>query len=137
MLKKIIYLALVIIIVAGAAYSYKKVDFRQKTAMLYFSLGFGSEDGTGALNGPPGGKKGFPPGGKKGPPPTLSATQGTAPPGGTIPQGERSMLRNPRTGKLISLNDVIAYTFILAFFVMVTRFLDLFIRKVCRKEPSN
>ena len=141
MLKKIIYLVLVIVIVAGAAYSCKTLNFIQKTTMLYYAMGFGNEGGTGELQGPPGGKKGFPsPGGKKGPPPAqagLSSAGATGSPAGvSIPQGERSMLRNPRTGKLISLNEVISYTFILVFFAMVTRFLDVFIRKIYRSGSS-
>ena len=41
MIKKILYVALVIVIVVGAGYSYKKVDFGRKTTM-FLKMNFGA-----------------------------------------------------------------------------------------------
>jgi len=173
MSKKILYSVLVVVIVVGAGYSYKKADFGRKTA-IFFEMNFGDEGAPGRFPGSPNGMtrgphhgrerglrppnmEGFPgrpPMGRGGEessrrpglPPDFQPdgegnfrrTQGIRmPPDGGGPQENMNIWRNPRTGEIISLQDVIPYSFILAFFVMITRFLDLFCRKVFRSGPST
>jgi hypothetical protein len=173
MSKKILYSVLVVVIVVGAGYSYKKVDFGRKTT-IFFEMNFGDGGATGRSPGAPGGMKreprpgrerglrppnmegssarppmgrggeeasgraGLPPGSQPGDEGDFRRAQGKKmPPGGGGPRGNMSMWRNPRTGEIISVREVIPYSFILAFFVMITRFLDLFCRKVFRSRPST
>jgi hypothetical protein len=155
MIKKILYWIMVVVIVAGAVYSYQKVGFGRKIAMLYQvtsgnmagpggppgrgqAPGVGSEGGHGqgtSVEGsfqrqPPmqgsadgtspnfqpageGGQRGnFPPGGEGGQRPNFQpgGRQG-APPQGMGPGG--SWYR-------MSVRNIIPYTFILAFFVLIT-----------------
>jgi len=156
MIKKIIYLALVIFIIVGAVYSYNKVDFGQKTAML-FKVVFSGDEG---MRGAPGGR---PPQG--GAPPSMGGTgesqsrpdfrpdihnsdgsqqpqpgfrpdmpRGRGP--GSGPPGEMRGGQPPGR-KLIALQNVIPYAFILAFFVLITRFVELIIRKEFSSKFSD
>ena len=173
MSKKILYSVLVAVIIVGAGYSYKKVDFGRKTT-IFFEMNFGDGGATGRFPGSPGGMmRGPRPGRERGlRPPNMEGFSGRhpvgrrweeasrrpgsppgfqpdgegdfrraqgvrMPPGGDGPRGNMSMWRNPRTGEIISMKDVIPYSFILAFFVMITRFLDLLCRKVFRSRPST
>ena len=173
MSKKILYSVLVVVIVVGAGYSYKKVDFGRKTT-IFFEMNFGDGGATGRFPGPPGGMmRGPRPGGEGAlSPPNIERFPGRPPmgrggeeasrrpgsppgfrpggdgdfrrakgmrmsPGGGGPRGNMNMWRNPMTGEIISMKDVILYSFILAFFVMITRFLDLLCRKVFRSRPST
>jgi len=160
MSKKILYLVLVAVIVVGAGYSYRKVDFARKTT-IFFEMNFGDGGATGRFPGSPGGmmrgprhgrERGLRPpntegfSGRPGLPPGFRpdgegdfrrGQDMRMPPGGGGPRGNMSMWKNPRTGEIISMKNVILYSFILAFFVMLTRFLDLFCRKVFRSRPST
>ena len=173
MLKKILYSVLVVVIVVGAAYSYKKVDFGRKTA-IFFERNFGDGGAMGRSPGSPdgmmrksrpgrerglrppnmegsparppmegtgeeaSGRPGLPPGSQPGGEGDFRRARGKGkPPGGGGARGNMSMWRDPRTGEIISVREVIPYSFILAFFVMITRFLDLFCRKVFRSSPST
>lgn len=122
-----------IVIVTGAAYSYKQVDFGGKTS-IFFRILFGDQDLMKRV--PPKapfqeGKAGFKPpegfkGGHDGSPGARPGGQHGPPPGGKGIHGK------PGTGKIISLRNVIPYFFILAFFIMITRILDVSIRKASR-----
>jgi hypothetical protein len=141
MLKKIIYFVVVIAIVVGAVISYKQVDFGGKTAIL-FKIVFGDQAQMmqrpkfppfqgGQAQGefkPPQGFEGrhkgeFGPGrgefGNHGGP----GFQGP-------PMMGKGMHGKPGMGKTISLAKVIPYFFILAFFILATRIIDIAIRRV-------
>jgi len=131
MIKNFLYLVLVIIIVSGATYSYKKLNFGSKTTVLFKEM-LSEEGGKGkapgdrskgkAKRGKKGGK-GKSKGGKKGDK-------------GKLKGGKKG---GPRDGgrPIISLRNVIPYGFILAFFVLITRFLDVRIRKGFRSKPPS
>ena len=134
MMKKILFIVLVIVIVAGAGYSYKKLDFGGKTTIL-FKIAFG--DQSKVMRPPPK----LPPQGGKGdlkPPEGFKGSQGPefkpAPGrrGQGPPPGGKGRPGKPGMGKIIYLGNVIPYFFILAFFILITRVLDVFIRKVVR-----
>jgi len=133
MIKKILYWVMIVVIVGGAVYSYSKVDFGRKTAML-FQMAFGDANSmAGPGGGPPGGARG--PGGDHGQPPGQGGvTQGGQQVQGGVegqnrgfqPGGEQGG-RPPQGmgkgggpgGSLISVRNVIPYTFIFAFFVLI------------------
>ena len=152
MLKKILYAVMIIVIVSGAVYSYKKVGFGRKIGML-FQTAFGDANNMGGPGGRPpmGGdmegrqRPGYRPGGEgdqsqsweggsQGPPQMQGSMEGRQRPdfrqggerGGRPPQG---MGRGPGPGGIISLREVIPYTFILAFFIMITRLTETFIKR--------
>jgi hypothetical protein len=153
MLKKIIYFVVVIAIVVGAVISYKQLDFGGKTAIL-FKIVFGDQSqmmqrpmfppfpggpGQGEFKPPQGfegrhrgefgpghgefGKNGGP--GFQGPP-----MMGKGMPGFQGPPGGKGMNGKPGMGKIISFAKVIPYFFILAFFILATRVIDLAVRRV-------
>ena len=53
------------------------------------------------------------------------------------PSRAKGMHGKPGMGKIISLRNVIPYTFILAFFILVTRVLDVSIRKTLKSRSSG
>ena len=121
MKNKILYLFLVIVIVAGGLISYKQLDFGGKTT-IFFKIAFADENTM--MRMPP---KKMPPGdGTFKPPRGAKGEHG--PPGGKGRHGK------PGMGKVIYLGKVIPYTFILAFFILITRVLDSSIRKRIRKQ---
>lgn len=144
MLKKILYPLIVIAIVVGAVISYKQVDFGNKTAIM-FKIVFGDQEqmmqmrpkgapfpggqGQGEYK-PPAGFEGKPRGefgqgrGDFGPP------RG---PGFQGPPGGKGMHGKPGMGKTISFAKVIPYFFILAFFILATRVIDISIRRLKKK----
>ena len=137
MRKKTMYIVLVIVIVVGTVYSYKRVDFGGKTA-IFFRIVFGDESTM--VKMPPKalmqGERGAfkPPGGFKGErkAPLRPGARGDHGP----PRG-KGMHGKPGMGKVISLRNVIPYTFILAFFILITRVLDVSIRKTFRSRSSG
>jgi hypothetical protein len=140
MLKKIIYFIMVIVIVVGAVISYKQLDFGNKTAIL-FKIAFG--DQTQMMQRPK-----FPPfaggpgQGEFKPPQGFEGRQrgefgkgrgelgNHGGPGFQGPPGGKGMHVKPGMGKTISLAKVIPYFFILAFFILATRVIDVSIRRV-------
>jgi len=133
MKNKVFYIILVVVITAGAGYSYKRLDFGRKTA-IFFKIAFGDENTlmrmppkkpprgeTGSFNPPKEGHESRAIGGRRG-------SHG--------PEGEKGTHGKPGMGKIISLRNVIPYAFILAFFIMVTRLLDISIRKAIRRRSS-
>jgi hypothetical protein len=148
MLKKIIYFVVVIAIAVGAVISYKQVDFGNKTAIL-FKIVFGDQAQMmqmGPKGGPfPGGKvqgefkapQGFE-GRNRGEfgPGRGEFRQGRGEfgnhrdPGFQGPPGGKGMHGKPGMGKTISLAKVIPYFFILSFFILATRVIDLAVRRV-------
>lgn len=149
MLKKIIYFVVVIAIVVGAAISYKQLDFGNKTA-IFFKIVFGDQDqmmqrpkfqpfSGGQAQGdfkPPQGFEGRQRGefGKG----RGEFGQGRGEfgnnrgPGFQGPPGGMGMHGKPGMGKTISLAKVIPYFFILAFFILATRVIDITIKRVKR-----
>lgn len=131
------YIVLVIVIVVGTVYSYKRVDFGGKTT-IFFKIVFGDESAMMKMppkKSPPGEMGSFNPpegfkGGQEG-----RAIQGGR--GGHGPQRGKEMRGKPGMGKIISLRNVIPYAFILAFFILVTRVLDVSIRKTSRSKSSG
>ena len=158
MLKKILYALMVVVIVTGAVYSYKKVEFGRKTGMM-FQIVFGDANNMGGPGGrPPMGENmegrqppGFGPGGERGQAPSREGgfpgrgqMEGNMegmqrpdfPQGGERGEGPpQGMGRGP--GGIISLRDVIPYTFILAFFVLITRVIEVFIKRMFYSRPSS
>jgi len=156
MIKKILYCLMVLIIVVGAEYSYSKVGFARKTAMMFqvvfgdaSTMGPGGRPPMGAnikegqIPGtPPGGARGqFPPGdvGRQGTPQGIEqGDQGGQTPGfqggergGTPPKGGINRAGGPGgPGGVISLTEVILYTFIFAFFVLITCIIDGAIKRL-------
>lgn len=159
MLKKILYTALFIALAAGTVYCWQKVDFNRKTAM-FFQVAFGDENSMGMPGGPPpmgenrGGAMPFPEpptgqepgrdsqegspglqpmgeGGERGAPPEFGqrGNPGERPPGNGGPGG-------PPPGGYISLRNVAKYTVIMAFVVMLTRFLDQLVLRVKRSRKA-
>ena len=130
--KRIMYILLVVVIVTGAVYSYKRVDFGGKTT-IFFKIVFGDENMM--MKMPPK----VPMQGEEGafkPPPDFRVER-KAPlrPGGRDDHGppkRKGMHGKPGMGKIISLRNVIPYTFILAFFILITRVLDVSIRKTLK-----
>lgn len=147
MIKKILYWIIVVVIVVGAVYSYNKVGFGRKSAML-FQMAFGDANGMAGPGGAPpiGGRgPGMPPVGASGQGVTPEGTgfQGGPPAQGSVegqgrgfqPGGE-SGGRPPQgnggggPGGIISVRNVIPYTFIFAFFVLITCVIEKTIRRV-------
>lgn len=129
MRNKVFYIILVVVIVVGAFYSYRRLDFGRKTA-VFFKIAFGDENTMMRIppkKQPPGGMDEFrpPEGGYEG-----RAIEGRRGSHGT-PRGKGAHGR-PGMGKIISLRNVIPYAFILAFFILITRVLDVSIRKIIR-----
>jgi hypothetical protein len=153
MIKKILYWIIVVVIVAGAVYSYSNVGFGRKTAML-FQIVF-SDPSSMANSG------GGPPMGGRGPGmgPGESTGQGGAPGGGGFqgglpaqasaggqsrgfqPGGE-SGGRPPQGmgpgrgpgGQIISVRNVIPYAFIFSFFVLITCVIEKSVRRYMVKN---
>jgi hypothetical protein len=151
MIKKALYWIIVVVIVGGAVYSYQKVGFGRKTAML-FQTAFGDAN---SMGGPGGG----PPGGGRGP----EMNQGQAPgQGGELQGGQQAQGgaenqgrgfqpggeqggRPPQGGGpggrpgggpgggIISVRNVIPYTFIFAFFALFTCVIENFINRLRMK----
>jgi hypothetical protein len=139
MIKKILYWIIVVVIVGGAVYSYNKVGFGRKTAML-FQVAFGDANSMGGPGGGPPmggrgpgvrpegapGQGGASRGGEfQGSPPSQGGAEGqnrgSQPPGGQ--PGERprqGMEGGGPGGSMISVRNVIPYAFIFAFFVLIT-----------------
>lgn len=126
MLKKIVSFVVVIAIVVGAVISYKQVDFGNKTAIL-FKIVFGDQDQMMQRSKFPlfpGGQ----PQGEFGP--GRGDVKGNGGPGFQGPPGGKGMGGKPGMGKTISLAKVIPYFFILAFFILATRVIDIAVRRV-------
>jgi hypothetical protein len=128
MIKKILYGVMVVIIVGGAVYSYSKVEFGKKTAML-FQIVLGDANSMGGPGGvrPPreqntgdGHAQGFRPEGGPGQAP--SGERGGRPPQGMGRDGGPG-------GRIISVNKVIPYTFIFAFFILLTCVIEKTIKR--------
>lgn len=132
--KRILYIVLVFVIVIGAVYSYKRVDFGGKTT-IFFKIVFGDESTM--MKMPPK----VPMQGEKGafkPPPNFKGEQKAPLRAGDrgdrgAPRG-KGMHGEPGMGKVISLRNVIPYAFILAFFILITRVLDVSIRKTLKSK---
>ena len=134
MKNKVFYTILVVVIVAGAVYSYKRLDFGGKTA-IFFKIAFGDENTLRRMppKKPPQGEMGdfrSPRGGheERG---IKGGRRGDGPPRGNEMRGK------PGMGKIISLRNVIPYAFILAFFILVTRVLDVSVRKALKRRTSS
>jgi hypothetical protein len=145
MIKKILYCVIVVAIVGGAVYSNSNVGFGRKAIML-FQMAFSDKI---SMAGPGGGQPmgGRGPGmrpegtpdqgvrgaGFQGGPPAQGGAQGQGP--GFQP-GSESSGRPPQGvgrgggpgGSLISVRNVIQYTFIFAFFVLITSVIDKSLR---------
>jgi len=176
MIKKILYWLMVVVIVIGAVYSYNKVDFARKTAML-FQTAFGD---AGTMGGPAGGRPAmgggqgqFQPGegGSQVPPQMGQNMQGEQMPSGqsgaqgqTQMQGrgagqfpdfqqggegsQRSNLQpggrqggppggmGQGPGGRISVREVIRYSFIFAFFVLLTYVIEKSIKRFSRSKTA-
>jgi hypothetical protein len=135
--KRITFIVLVVVIVTGAVYSYKRVDFGGKTT-IFFKIVFGDESMM--MKMPPK----VPMQGERGAfkPPTGFKGEQKAPfgPGARGDHGSprgKGMHGKPGMGKVISLRNVIPYTFILAFFILITRVFDVSIRKMRRSKSSG
>jgi hypothetical protein len=143
MIKKILYWIMVIAIVVGAVYSYQKVGFGRKIAMLYQLT-------SGDMTGPGGGR---PPMGGGQPGMGPEGGQGQVSPGQSGAQGPRQMQGNmegrrpdfqpggrqggPPQGMgpggswyRMSVRNILPYTFILAFFVLMTCVIEKTIKRV-------
>ena len=128
---KILYTILVMVIVVGAVYSYKKLDFGGKTT-VFFKIAFGNQDQM--MRTPP----------KKQPAPErgeIKPAEGgqerSAARGGRGGRGgAKGKGGKPGMGKVIYLGNVIPYTFILAFFILVTRVFDVAIRKTMKANDQ-
>jgi hypothetical protein len=161
---------MVIIIVAGAVYSYQKVEFGRKLSMVY-QLAAGNMNGPGGA--PPGG--GQPPGnrpeggqgrgpgsegGFEGQPSMQGRAEGQAPnmqprgeggerggfpPGGEAgqrPQGEMNRAGGPggppgTSWYKVSVRNVLPYTFILAFFALITCIIEGSIKRFSRSKSAS
>jgi hypothetical protein len=129
MIKKILYWIIFVVIVVGAVYSYSEVGFGRKTAML-FQVSFGDANSMGVHG------EGRPPTGQNlgsGQAPNFRPEGGP----GQGPFGERGG-RPPQGlekgggpgGGIISVNKVIPYAFILAFFTLMTCVIEKTIKRV-------
>ena len=131
------YVVLVIVIVTGAVYSYGRVDFGGKTA-IFFRIVFGDESTMMKMppKSPVQGEEGAfePPRGFRG---ERKAPLRPGAKGDHGPPGRKGMHGKPGMGKIVSLRNVIPYAFILALFVLVTRVLDVSIRKMLRSRSSG
>jgi hypothetical protein len=156
MIKKILYWIMVVVIVAGAVYSYQKVGFGRKIAMLY-QVTSGNMAGPGG--GPPGRGQQLgtsPEGGFQRQPPMQGGAEGQSPnfqPGGEggqrgnfPPGGEGGQRPNFQPGGRqggppqgmgqggswyrMSVRNILPYTFILAFFVLITCVIEKTIKRV-------
>jgi hypothetical protein len=141
--RKVIYAVLVAVIVTGAVYSYKSLDFGGKTTIL-FKIVSGDQDMMMRRPPklPPGGTSAFKPpeGFRGGQHDEFTRPDGVGPPGEQGVQGlsrGKGMHGKPGAGKIISLRNVIPYAFILAFFILVTRVLDVSIRKRLQVRSSD
>lgn len=133
MKNKIFYIVLVVVIVIGAVYSYKQLDFGGKTT-IFFKIAFGDENTM--MRGP---SKKPPPNEMNDPIPAEGGREGDAIEGRRGSQGKpkaKTRPGKPGMGKVISLRNVIPYTFILAFFILITRVLDVSIRKTLKAKSS-
>ena len=134
MKNKILYTILVIVIVVGSVYSYKKLDFGGKTT-IFFKIAFGDQK---TMMRTPPKKQPAPERGEIKPAeggqerPAMRGGRGGR--GGDEPPKEKR--GKPGRDKVIYLGNVIPYTFILAFFILVTRVFDLAIRKI-RKNSEQ
>lgn len=196
MIKKILYWLMVLVIVVGAVYSYNKVGFARKTAMVFQTI-FGEDGAMGPGGRPPMGRNmqegqgpGMPPdgergqfqpgeGGRQGAPQVMEQnTQGGQAPGIT-PEGVQGQYQQvegasqgiPQTGQsmqggqapvfqggergrmapqggmnraggpvgpggVISLREVIPYTFIFAFFVLITCMIEGTVKRFFRSKSA-
>ena len=135
--KRILYILLVIVIVTGAVYSYKRVDFGGKTT-IFFQIVFGDQSMMRKM--PPKMPMQGEPGAFKPPPDFRGERKAPIRPGGRGDHGPprgKEMRGKPGMGEIISLRNVIPYTFILAFFILITRVLDVSIRKASKSKPSG
>ena len=133
MKNRILYIVLVVVIVVGAVYSYNWLDFGGKTT-IFFEIAFGDQSmmrmppkrppaaGMGEFKPPEGGHEGRAVSGDRGRP---------GPPKG------KGMRGKPGMGKIIYLGNVIPYTFILAFFILITRVLDVAVRKTKKSRSAG
>jgi len=143
MKNKILYIVLVVVIVVGAVYSYKRLDFGGKTT-IFFKIAFGDQNtmmrippkkpppgDMGTFKPPEGGHEGRAiqkeRGGREG-----RLREGGR--GGHGPPRGKGKRGKPGMGKIIYLGNVIPYAFILAFFILITRVLDVSIRKTLRSR---
>jgi len=139
MIRKISYWIMVVVIVGGAVYSYSKVDFGRRTAMLFQMVLGDSNSMAGPGGGPQGGGRG--PGMNPGQPPGQNGAQGNggSQGGPQVQGGAENQARGFQPGSeqggrppqgmgkgggpgggIISVRNVIPYTFIFAFFVLIT-----------------
>jgi len=156
--KIILYWIMVAAIVTGAVYSYQKVQFGRKIAMLY-QMATGNTAMGGPGGGPPGGgqmdmgrggqpgmrseggQRQFPggEGGTQGPPQMGQDIQGGrpdfqeggrqgGPPGGMGPGGSKWYK--------ISLRNVGPYTCLLVFFILITCIIENCIKRFSRSESA-
>jgi hypothetical protein len=134
MKNRILYIFLLVFIGIGAVYSYRQLDFGRKTT-IFFKIAFGDENTMMRMppKKPPAGEMGgfTPPNGRH----EDSSIEGER--GGYGPPRAKGINGKPGMGKIISLRNVIPYTFILAFFILIARILDLVIRKIKRAVSST
>ncbi|MFC1494695.1 hypothetical protein ACFL6W_05395 [Thermodesulfobacteriota bacterium] len=132
MKNKILYIVLVVVIVIGAMYSYKRLDFGGKTT-IFFKIAFGDQETMMRMppkkSPPPDTGTLKPPEGRQEDPVTRGGRDGHGP-----PRGKRG---KPGMGKVIYLGNVIPYTFILAFFILITRVFDMAIRKTINRSQRS
>lgn len=136
------YGVLVAGIITGAVYSYKFLDFGGKTT-IFFKIVAGDQNmmrmppkpapGNADFRPPEGFRGGerreFRPGAERFGHPGEQGAHG--------PFRGKGMHGKPGAGNIISLRNVIPYAFILAFFILVTRALDVSIRKKQRVGSSD
>jgi hypothetical protein len=161
MLKKLLYTILFIALAAGSVYAYQKVGFTRKTAM-FFQVVLGNETAMGQGHGGPqmGDNRGGemanfqPPGGQtsstdtqgsfSGPPSMAEGgenaapahmQQGQAPPSGSDGNGRPG--GHGGSGGNISLSNVGLYTVIMSFMVMLTFFMDNWVRNFTRIRKNR
>jgi hypothetical protein len=142
MIKKILYWIMVVVIVGGAVYSYQKVNFGRGLGMLY-QLASGNASSMGGPGGgsPPNGGGQQPGGGPGG---TQGGTQKQPPMGQNVQGGRPDFQQGGRQGGppggngqgpggswyKISVRNIIPYTFILAFFVLITCVIERTVKRV-------
>ena len=134
--KRIMYIVLVIVIVTGAVYSYKRVDFGGKTT-IFFKIVFGDESTM--MKMPPKIPMQGDEGAFKPPPDFRGERKAPLRQGGRGDHGPprgKGIPGKPGMGKIISLRNVIPYAFILALFILITRVLDVSIRKTVKSKSS-
>jgi len=134
--KRILYILLVAVIVIGAVYSYKRVDFGGKTT-IFFKIVFGDESTM--MKIPPKVPMQGENGAFKPPPDFRGGRKAPLGPGGRGDHGPprgKGMRGKPGMGEIISLRNVIPYAFILSLFILVTRVFDVAIRKTKKSKSS-